>query len=428
MLPKPFTPSLLLNLVSHALRDPEGGSRRDCEVGMPLMSSTPAAWRGRHILLVEDNELNQEVATGLLAEMGFVVDLAKDGAIGVDAVLNRAPEYFAAVLMDMQMPVMDGLTATEAIRRSDIHAALPVIAMTANAVSEDRERCLAAGMNDHVAKPVEPEVLRRVLLHWIGGEPDLPDAAGEAAALAPASGMLTPLLLAGAVAMPEITGIDTDSGLRRMMGNAEKYLGLLRKFAERHEIVRRELGTALDDDNRETAELVAHTLRGVAGTIGADLLASQARQVEAQLRAGAAPRDIAAELNLLGGMLDALIAELHAKLPQPVAAPRRMAAVAPDRERVVTASRKFAALLRQSDVAAISFLTENSELLRDTFAEHFREIETATEGFDFTAALGALQRAAQDHDIVILPGALPSGVLPSGALPSGALSPGGREA
>jgi two-component system sensor histidine kinase/response regulator len=397
LLPKPFTPSLLLNLITHALHDPEGGTYPEPQPVAAVLPSTPAWWHGRRILLVEDNELNREVALGLLTESGFAVELAADGSIAVDKILGSDPDYYAAVLMDVQMPVMDGLTATRAIRRSPRHDSLPIIAMTANAMIDDRANCLACGMSDHVSKPIEPLALRAALVCWIGGE----------SADAPASEPQVALTAAG-LTVPAISGLDTATGLRRMMGNAPVYMSLLRKFADRQEPARREIEELRQTGDREAAERLAHTLKGVAGTIGADLLASQAQRVEAVIRAGAGPPDIDAELVKLGEALDALITELRRKLP-PLSAAAPVATATPttapggtvDRERAGRASRQLATLLADSDVAAIAFLTQNSEVLRNTLGEHFREVETATEGYDFAAALGALRRAASEREIAL---------------------------
>jgi two-component system sensor histidine kinase/response regulator len=120
--------------------------------------------RGARVLLVEDNDLNQEVALELLRDAGLIVDLAEDGQRALD---KLATADYDIVLMDMQMPVMDGVTATVALRLDPRWQSLPVVAMTANAMQADRERCLAAGMNDHIAKPIEPEDLWKTLLKWI---------------------------------------------------------------------------------------------------------------------------------------------------------------------------------------------------------------------------------------------------------------------
>jgi CheY-like chemotaxis protein len=120
--------------------------------------------KGARILLVEDNDMNQEVALELLRDAGFVVDLAEDGQRALD---KLAAADYDIVLMDMQMPVMDGITATHALRLDPRQRDLPVVAMTANAMQADRDHCLAAGMNDHIAKPIEPEDLWKVLLKWV---------------------------------------------------------------------------------------------------------------------------------------------------------------------------------------------------------------------------------------------------------------------
>jgi signal transduction histidine kinase/CheY-like chemotaxis protein len=129
-----------------------------------LPASDPTSIAGARVLLVEDNEINREVATEMLQAFGLVIDLASDGAQAVDRVRHQP---YDIVLMDMQMPVMDGLGATRAIRRLSGMQTLPIVAMTANAMAADRERCLAAGMNDHIAKPIDPQRLLATLLQWI---------------------------------------------------------------------------------------------------------------------------------------------------------------------------------------------------------------------------------------------------------------------
>ena len=373
--------------------------------------SAPASWQIRRILLVEDNEVNQVVALAHLAQFGCAVEVAADGSIALDNVLARDPDYYAAVLMDVQMPVMDGLTATRAIRRSPRHGSLPIIAMTASTMTDDRADCLASGMNDYVSKPIESHALRAALGRWIGG--DFAEApAPEPPVARPVSGMTVPEMTLPemtrpGMTMPAISGLDTAAGLRRMMGNAAIYLSLLRKFADRQEPTRREIAELRQTGDREAAERLAHTLKGVAGTIGADFLASRAQRVEAVIRGGAGRPEIDAELAKLGEELDALITEVRGKLPPLPATPSPPAAAtaAPggtvDRDRAVRVSRQLASLLAGSDVAAIAFLTQNSGVLRDTLGERFGEVEAATEGYDFVAALDALKRAAREVEITL---------------------------
>jgi two-component system, sensor histidine kinase and response regulator len=390
LLPKPFTPSLLLNIITHALHDPEGGPRREPEPVPAAAPGAPTAWRDRRVLLVEDNELNQVVAFGLLGEFGLAVELATDGSIALEKVLGHDPDYYAAVLMDVQMPVMDGLTAARVIRESPRYDALPIIAMTANAMVEDRARVLAAGMNDHVAKPIEPHLLRAALERWIAGGPPATVAGTMPQGAASQPGAPVP-------DFPPIAGLDTTAGLRRMMGNAANYADLLRRFAERHANARQEIEEPLQAGDRATAERAAHTLKGVAGNIGADRLAALAHTVESAIRAGAGAGDLDADLGGLGTALDTLVAELRRELAPPDAPDA--AAGATGGADAEEASQQLAQLLADSDVAAIAFLTKNSAVLRDTLGEHFRAIESAAEEFDFAAALEALQRAAGAREI-----------------------------
>ena len=222
-----------------------------------------AGIRGARILLVEDNALNQEVASELLTQAGMAVDIAENGAVALAKV--QSADY-DLVLMDMQMPVMDGLTATAEIRKLPGMRDLPIVAMTANAMQQDYERCVAAGINDHVAKPIEPERLWTALLRWI-----TPRTAAPSAAPAAAGGGLSPALAA-------IAGLDTAAGLRFVNGKVALYTRMLGKFADSGEIAA--LRTAFTCADAATTRRVAHTLKGVAGTLGATVLQQNAAALE----------------------------------------------------------------------------------------------------------------------------------------------------
>ena len=164
MLTKPVSPSQLFDTTIRAL----GGHALSAEAHRghgPRSAPNLTTIQGAQVLLVDDNDLNQQVGAELLAGAGLVVDVADNGQIALD-MLARGP--YDIVLMDMQMPVMDGLTATRQLRQNPAWAQLPVLAMTANAMSRDRDLCLAAGMNGHLAKPIDPDELFASLLQWIG--------------------------------------------------------------------------------------------------------------------------------------------------------------------------------------------------------------------------------------------------------------------
>src|SRR6516162_625578 len=246
---KPVTPSTLFEAAAGALRA-EQKTSDDVHTGAAFDASRT---RGARVLLVEDNELNQEVAKGLLEEAKVSVDLAENGEVAVRMVRKRD---YDVVLMDMQMPVMGGIEATQAIRSDARFRSLPIIAMTANAMAADREKCLEAGMNDHVAKPIDPDELFSSLLRWIKPR----DWKGASSKAAPAKTSDTPTKASDT---PEIAGIDTKSALKRMGGNRRLYESLLRKFAEQEAGVVEEIGAALKASDASTAERAAHTLKGV---------------------------------------------------------------------------------------------------------------------------------------------------------------------
>ncbi|HEX3953886.1 MAG TPA: response regulator [Stellaceae bacterium] len=384
-LPKPFTASLLLNIIAHVLHDPSGTS-----AAAPFTKELPATalagpLAGRRILLVEDNDVNQEVGLDLLVEFGFVVEVASDGAVAVEKVLGNEPDYYAAVLMDVQMPVMDGLTATRTIRRSQEYADLPIIAMTANGTPEDHDRCLEAGMNDHLVKPNEPQKLHETLERLIGG--DIPAPAAPRNVAAPQ--------------LPEIAGLDASAGLRRMMGNTPNYLALLGRFAGRYDTSAQQIEQALKDGDRALAERLSHTLKGVAAGIGADLLAARAATTESGIRAGGDLPALATDLDRLRDELFHLVAGLRTALsrqpaPLPESGPRTV-----DQAVNTETARQLAELLAEHDVAAITFLTKNSALLRDMLGEHFCAIETAAQDFEFAEALATLRMAAGNLEIML---------------------------
>jgi len=227
----------------------------------------PQHIRGARILLVEDNELNQQVATEFLQGSGLHVTLARNGQEALDHVRRHE---FQAVLMDVQMPVMDGLEATRLIREIPSLQGLPIIAMTAHAMNTDREMSLRTGMNAHVNKPIDPDELLAVLGRWIapgGWDPvsglssaGLPDEVGGESADAPAQGTAVP---------PRSDEIAMAEGLRRVRGNTALYTRLLSDFLRENANVTERILHCLNHESRDTAFRLAHTLKGVAGNIGA---------------------------------------------------------------------------------------------------------------------------------------------------------------
>ncbi|HCY87421.1 MAG TPA: hypothetical protein DHV36_19970, partial [Desulfobacteraceae bacterium] len=280
LLIKPISPSGLLNAVMLAYGKAEARTLVS-DKGFEAEMAKPI--RGARILLVEDNEINQQVAKEILEDAGLVVTIAENGKIGVDAV--RETE-FDAVLMDVQMPVMDGYEATLTIRKEPRFDSLPIIAMSASAMTQDKEMAEQVGMNDHVAKPVNVKALFSVLLKWIPHrQRPLPESAG--AETGPQSSTdRGPVKAAPEVEIPDLPGIDVDAGLARTAGKKTLYMNMLGKFVTSFSDAVNEIDTALAGENPSEAQRIAHTVKGVSGTIGATDLQTVAASLESAIKNG----------------------------------------------------------------------------------------------------------------------------------------------
>ncbi|MFD2167683.1 response regulator [Thalassotalea euphylliae] len=263
-LTKPLNASSLVDALMNAL----GTARKSKSLktlGKINVSPTEKI-QGAHVLLVEDNEINQQIAVELLQMAKLHVDVADNGQIAVDKLKTKS---YDAVLMDIQMPVMDGYQATQAIRNELDMQDLPILAMTANAMAGDREKCLAAGMNDHLTKPIDPNEVYERLAHWI--KPDVNRVVFNAQSQ-PSQEVKQPI--------PDIEGLDTKNALLRMGGNTELFIKLLDKFTKTQANAVDEIKHAIDKNQCKDAERIAHTLKGVAANIGATKLAAAAKEVE----------------------------------------------------------------------------------------------------------------------------------------------------
>ena len=303
MLFKPVSASQLYNVVAKVCA--EAPEQEPAAPRNPASSRNLGNLRGAHVLLVEDNELNQEVALGLLSSVGLVVDVAANGDIALRKV---AEQLYDAVLMDVQMPVMDGIAATQAIRQLPGRETLPIIAMTAHAMPSEQARCRSAGMNDHLAKPIDPEALFQTLSRWLP-QRETPDP------VKPPEPPLTATPNAGR-SLPELPGIDVAQAVARAGGNVELYQRLLREFARSHHDDAEKIRDALLQDARSAHDLM-HTVKGISGNLGMHGLHHAASKLEQAMKQGAHIDD--SLLHFERELAD-LVRVIEARLPAPEAA------------------------------------------------------------------------------------------------------------
>ena len=305
VLVKPITASALHDALVRMLRTPGGTTRAPNPPG-ESESLLRLRHAGQRVLLAEDNPVNQEVARELLRRAGLQVDTAADGA---EALAKLRALHYDVVLMDVQMPGMDGLSATRALRE-ERGPGLPVIAMTAHAFGEDRAACLAAGMNDHVAKPVDPERLYATLLRWLPRAEALPATAPTGETALPLQDRLA-----------AIPGLDLQRGLRHVGGLFAVLQRALAVFARSHADGEAALRLPGSDADLAAWQRAAHSLRGACATLGATELQQRLLEFENRLRAedpaaGLAGRPaLAAEARAIDGLLAALAQALARELP-----------------------------------------------------------------------------------------------------------------
>jgi two-component system, sensor histidine kinase and response regulator len=373
---KPVTSSILFDSAVRMLagEEPRPG---DPDHAVPTVMESLVAVRGGRLLLVEDNDLNQEVAVGLLTEAGFLVDLADNGRIAVEKARHSS---YDLILMDMQMPEMDGVQATREIRSFYRPDELPIIAMTANARQQDRENCLAAGMNDFLTKPIEPEQLWSVLLRWLGPcQADSPDW-GEVPE-------------EGDGELREIPGISLTDGLRRAGGKKQLYLSLLQRFCRGQGGALAELRDALECGDRERAQRLAHTIKGSAGTIGALEVEARAGVLEAAVREQQPEAAVTALWVQLEAALGKLLGELDERLPWGKGG-ETPSAVVPE---VAGLCRQLALLLEEDDARAGELFQQHAGLLKSAFPALSSRLEAALCCFDYELAQSLLAQVTKGN-------------------------------
>ncbi len=343
---------------------------------------------GAKILLVEDNVINQEVATEILGSAGATVEVANNGQEAIDAI---AAKTYDLVLMDLQMPVMGGYEATKFIRADRKNLNLPIIAMTAHAMQGVEAECKAAGMNDYVSKPIDPQNLFSTIVKWIKPKLERYGEVSETAQKKESVRTVEP-------SMPDnIPGVDISEGLNRVGGNKRLYLKLLVDFASGYRHYAANIRQAISENKIEEARRLAHTLKGVAGNISANEIFSLSEQLEKAL-IPATPGDCTALLDALDTALGSVIDALE------VVRQEKQANVFEEQDGISVADlepilQEAAHLIWMDDIDSEKAIIKLKRALGKRFAGEVEEIAQCVDGFDFDAAKKPLQKIAAELNI-----------------------------
>jgi len=378
-LTKPVTPSNLLDAImlamGHEVASENRAVNRQDEAAHDI-----AKLRGAKVLLVEDNEINQELALDLLTSNGITAEVANDGQEALD-LLEK--EDFDGVLMDCQMPVMDGYEATRKLREQERFKDLPVLAMTANAMAGDREKVLDAGMNEHIAKPINIYDMFHTMAKWI--TPSNPVAESE---------VVVDKEEEVSEGIPEVQGIDMTAGLATCQGNGKLYRKLLIKFRDAEADFAEQFRAALTDDDPIAPERAAHTLKGVAGNIGAKAVQEAAKELETACKDNQSSEEIDLLLEAVDAELSPVLAGLAAIDKSKNKAGEGTEAL--DVEQFSLLLAKLRPLLENDDAASSAVLDELNEL--PGIAVHDRALKRLSEAvdeYDFDEALLAFEELAE---------------------------------
>ncbi len=370
---KPLTPSMLLDAT---LRGNVGDD-------LAVRKSSAASSRrlaGMHILVVEDNLLNQQIAEELLSAEGAKVSLAANGQLGVDAIEAATEQrQFDAVLMDIQMPVMDGYAATGIVRERLKLTDLPIIAMTANAMASDREACISAGMNEHIGKPFDMTKLTELLIRVSGFK-------------APLSDSDAPTVSAALCSEPVVTGLDIQAALARMAGNKSLYVRAASDFNKIQDTLIRDIQEDLARGKKQDLVMRLHTLKGNAGTLGANELSAQAAKLESIYKGAGEIKDSEPELARLETLLQSTQGALQEAIIQLAPDPAVQGAVSGKAatqsvgHEGVSALRGLAAFTSASDMEALLLFASARDALSGLPFSKVDALDEALQNLDFEAA------------------------------------------
>ncbi len=394
VLTKPIVNAALLSAMGKALGNDLMLANQE-ELKVQNEAQDAGDFAGLRILLVEDNEMNQELAIELLERVGMCVTLATHGQEALDILAKG--NFFDGILMDCQMPIMDGYKATVEIRKNAEFDQLPILAMTANAMVEDREKALAAGMQDHISKPLDIKQMFATIAKWISPKASQKDA--PKSTFLPAEIPVDKLLPNA----DKLLGIDVAAGLATSMSNQKLYCRLLHKFNEGQSDFVAQFHAALQSEDQSASARVAHTLRGTAGNIGAKVVQKLAQSLEE----ACVKNEPLAKLEILLAQVDTHLLRVlsgiahfnEASLPTNVAATLPVTQSTLETTNDIASSfGKLQELLINYDAASLGVLEEMVNRVKGSAMESLlKPILRLASNYDYEEALSALNDLEKSH-------------------------------
>ncbi len=312
---KPFTFTTLFDTIMEVFSEDTRAKRKVREKGKKFEDELHKI-SGASILLAEDNEINQQVASELLEDAGFNVEIANNGQEAVDMLkASGEPSRYGLVFMDIQMPIMDGYTATTEIRKLTQYNEVPIVAMTADAMTGIKEKCIELGMNDMVTKPIDPDEMFGLMVKWIKKESGnrSQESGHKRSSFAEASEDEKDKKDKKEISIPDIQGLNIEAALGRMNNKKSLYLSILKKFVENNQTVMTDIKTAYIAKDYDTAKRLIHTLKGVSGNIGADEIHELSKTIEHNIE-NKIDNEVAKGMPKLDNMIQALIKDIVTSL------------------------------------------------------------------------------------------------------------------
>lgn len=384
ILVKPMTPSTLNDALMELL---ENEMESKIPSSLKALEDHLRQYEQMKILLVEDNQINQEIVGQLLEPFKFEIELAENGQ---EAINKIAQAKFDLVLMDVQMPVMDGLAATTIIRDLPGWETIPILAMTANAFEDDRRQCIAAGMNDHLVKPVEPEILYKCLIKWLPVKKNETEYNG-----APKSDANKVSVRHSAAsqdqqrikALQNLVGLNVETGLRILGGDISVYVRLIQQFGQKCQADAVQILEQMATQNYQNIIQTVHSIKGVAGNMGAMKIQEQAAELEQEVRNNS-------DKGRLETRVNDFVAEIRRfaeALPKEKSYPQSQENDRVDRIQVETILKQLAVLLENNDTDAYDLFEDYKDQLLLTLGDCGFDLERQIHAFDYRDALNTLR-------------------------------------